>query len=187
MPTSPINSTARFSAAGAVAAAMLLDRLGDLPADRQHRVERGHRLLEHHADLAAAHLAHLVVGKLHQVAAVEHNLARDDAPRRARDQPQDGQRADRFARAALADDGDCFSRIDRIGDAVDRAHDPGAGAKLGTQVADFQERRQRRFSPQTLNQPDTNFVVAPLVAVAMPGCQSRRRFRHPLDPPRHRV
>ena len=35
--------------------------LGDLPADRQHRVERGHRLLKDHRDLVAADLAHLAL------------------------------------------------------------------------------------------------------------------------------
>src|SRR5215471_8359277 len=48
-------------------AAVLLEGLGDLPADGEHRIERGHRLLEHHADVAAAHLAHFAVGKLHEV------------------------------------------------------------------------------------------------------------------------
>ena len=33
------------------------DRLGDLLADREDRVERRHRLLEDHRDLGAAHLA----------------------------------------------------------------------------------------------------------------------------------
>ena len=37
--------------------------LGDLVGDPHHRVERGHRLLEHHPDLAAADVAH---GRLRQ-------------------------------------------------------------------------------------------------------------------------
>jgi serine kinase of HPr protein (carbohydrate metabolism regulator) len=64
---------------GRVGAAMLLDRLGDLAADRQDRVQRGHRLLENHADLAAAHLPHLFFRQAHQVAAGEQHLARGDA------------------------------------------------------------------------------------------------------------
>ena len=60
----------------AVGAAMLLEGLGDLPADRQHRVQRGHRLLKDHADVAAAHLAHLLVGKLQQVAPAKQDLGR---------------------------------------------------------------------------------------------------------------
>ena len=34
--------------------------LGDLPADGEHRVERGRRLLEHHGGVAATHVAQLV-------------------------------------------------------------------------------------------------------------------------------
>ena len=37
------------------------DRLGDLLADREDRVERGHRLLEDHRDVVAADLRHLVL------------------------------------------------------------------------------------------------------------------------------
>ncbi len=69
-----------------IAAAMLLDRLGDLPPDGQDRVQRGHRLLEHHADLAAAHLAHLFFGQQHQIAAGKHHLALRDLSRRVRDE-----------------------------------------------------------------------------------------------------
>ncbi len=36
------------------------DRLADLVAHGVHRVERGHRLLENHRDLAAPHLPHVV-------------------------------------------------------------------------------------------------------------------------------
>ena len=38
-----------------------LDRLGQVFDDALHRVERGHRILENHADLSAAQLAHLAV------------------------------------------------------------------------------------------------------------------------------
>ncbi len=48
-------STARASAASRDQALVQRQRLGDLPADGQHRVERGHRLLEDHRDLVAAH------------------------------------------------------------------------------------------------------------------------------------
>ena len=47
------------------------ERLHDLQADPEHRIERGHRLLEDHGDLAAADAAHLLVGELEQLAAVE--------------------------------------------------------------------------------------------------------------------
>src|ERR1051326_1890304 len=133
---------------GAVGAAMLLQGLGYLPADGEHRVERGHRLLEHHADVAPAHLAHFFAGKLHEVAAEEAHLAAGDPPGRIRDQAQDGERADRLARPAFADDRDGFARLDGVGNPVHRADDSRAGAELRVQVSDIQEWRQdlsRRF------------------------------------------
>src|SRR6266508_1932365 len=62
--------------------------LGDLCAYTVERVERGHRLLEHHGDLTAANLAHFgTVGRqLDQIgdlavavlALMQQNLAADD-------------------------------------------------------------------------------------------------------------
>ncbi len=43
-------------------------RLGDLLADRHHRVERAHRVLEDHRDSAPEMLAHLLVVETHQLA-----------------------------------------------------------------------------------------------------------------------
>jgi hypothetical protein len=51
------------------------ERLHDLQPDRQQRIERGHRLLEDHRDVAAADLAHRLVVEIEQVAAVEHDAA----------------------------------------------------------------------------------------------------------------
>jgi len=61
--------------------------LGDLSADRQHRVQRGHRLLKDHRDLVAADLAHLRLTEVQEVAPGKADRARDDAPGRRRDQP----------------------------------------------------------------------------------------------------
>ncbi len=66
----------------AVHAAVLLQGFGDLSPDGQDRVQRGHRLLEHHADVAAPHLAHFLLGELHQVAPGEQYLAFGDPPGR---------------------------------------------------------------------------------------------------------
>jgi hypothetical protein len=58
---------ARFGArARAVEAAMVqTSALRDLVADREDRVQRRHRLLEDHRDVAPADLAHLVLGQRH--------------------------------------------------------------------------------------------------------------------------
>jgi poly(A) polymerase len=37
-----------------------------------------------------------------------------------------------------------------VGNAIDRAHGSSTRAKFGAQVADFQKRRQRQFSPLNL-------------------------------------
>ena len=47
--------------------------LDDLFADRQDRVQRGHRLLKDHADIPAANAAPLPLGKRQQIAALEQN------------------------------------------------------------------------------------------------------------------
>src|SRR5260370_953574 len=78
-------------------------RLADLPADRQYRVERGHRLLKDHRDVVAAHVAHFSFAELAQVAPGEADHPRDDAPGRRRDEAQDRQRGDALAAARLAD------------------------------------------------------------------------------------
>src|SRR2546426_1272612 len=55
---------------------MLAQHLADLEADREHRVERGHRLLEDHRDLGAAQLLHLARSDREEVAAAVENPAR---------------------------------------------------------------------------------------------------------------
>ena len=45
-------------------------------------------------------------------------------------------------RAAFADDGDGFTGLDGIGDAIHGADNAGAGAELGAEVANIEEWRQ---------------------------------------------
>ena len=61
--------TASASAAAPSFSPWIDQHFGDLGADRRERVEARHRLLEHHADLAAAHLAHLRLGQRQELAA----------------------------------------------------------------------------------------------------------------------
>ncbi len=49
-----------FACCTAVHVLVEFDRLGDLVADTQDRIERGHRFLEHHRDLGAAEVAHCI-------------------------------------------------------------------------------------------------------------------------------
>src|SRR6516162_10398596 len=70
----------------AVGPAVLLKRFSNLAPDGENRIERRHRLLEHHADIAAPNFAHLRIRELHEVAAEEANLAARDSPGRIRNQ-----------------------------------------------------------------------------------------------------
>ncbi len=130
---------ARRCASVAGHATVLFQRLGDLAADRQHRIERGHRLLEHHADLTTADLAHFCSRKLHDIATGKQNLTACDASGRISDETQQRERTDRLARSAFADDGYGFPRLHRVGDAVDGTHDSRTGTEFGVQIPDFQE------------------------------------------------
>jgi hypothetical protein len=84
--------------------------LGNLVAAGEHRVQRGHRLLEHHGDRLAADGPHLGAGEGQQVAAPEPDMAADDAPGRCLDQSQDGRGGHALAAARLAHDGQRLAR-----------------------------------------------------------------------------
>ena len=101
MRTAFNSSRARLQAAGARLLFVHPDRLGDLVADREQRVQRGHRVLQDHRDPLAADVAHLGVGFLDQILALEQHPAADD-PRRRRQHPQDGQRERALAGARLS-------------------------------------------------------------------------------------
>ena len=79
---------------GARGALMHPDRLGDLVADREQRVQRGHRVLQDHRDALAAHMPHLLVGFEDEIFALEQHLAADDPGGRRQDaHDRQGQRA----------------------------------------------------------------------------------------------
>ena len=107
---------------------------GDLRADAVHRVQAGHRLLEDHADVAAAHGLHLGFRQRQQIQhlaaiAQQCRAAAHDAARRRAEQAHQSQRGDALAGAGLADDRQGFAgayperhpldRIDRAAFAVE--------------------------------------------------------------------
>ncbi len=63
------------------------DLLGHLPADGHHRIERRHRVLEDHGDVAAAPPAHRLRRLLQQINAVEKDAAAGGRRHRAADRP----------------------------------------------------------------------------------------------------
>src|SRR5262245_30760446 len=134
---------------GTIGPAVLLECLSDLPTDCENGIQRRHRLLEDHADVAAPNFTHLRVRQLHEIAAGEENLAARDPPGRIRNQAQNRQRADGLARSALADDCDCLALLDGIRYPVDGAHNSRTGPELGVQILNLQEWYQHpsRCSP----------------------------------------
>src|SRR5688572_20365960 len=93
--------------------------LHDLCADREHRVESGHRLLKNETDLSAADGAHVALAQLEEIAAaVEADRAPIGFPRRL-NQPQDRQRRHRLAAAGFADDSKRLAPAQLQADAID--------------------------------------------------------------------
>ena len=111
-------------------------RLADLTADRQHRVEARHRLLEDHRDVVAADRAHLAIGQLQQILAREADGASDPA-RRLGNQPHHRHRGDRLAAAGFADDGERLALVDMEGHTVHRAVDAAGGTEVGLEIFDL--------------------------------------------------
>ena len=138
MPTSFSNSSAR-ARRGLRHRQMNDQRLHDLEADRQHRIERAHRLLENHRDIAAADGAHFIGRQLQQIAALKHDAAADDAAGGFGQELHDGERRNRLAATRFADERDDFTRPHLIGNAFDRAHDAARGDEMNVQILDFQQ------------------------------------------------
>ncbi len=97
------------------------DRLGDLLADREHRIERQHRLLEDHRHRGAPHVGERAVVERQDVVAVDHDLAGDLALAR-RQQPHHRLERDALARARLAQDGHDLAARQVERHAVDGVH-----------------------------------------------------------------
>ena len=97
-------------------------RLGKLVADAQHRIERGHRVLEDEPHLGAAHAPQARRVEREQVLALQQRPARDDLRRRHGQQPEQRQHGHALARAALAHHAEQLARVQIEADAVDRMH-----------------------------------------------------------------
>ena len=119
------------------------DRLGDLVADGEHRVERRHRLLEDHGHGVAADVAHLVVRELQQVAAIEQDLAGHGAPR-SFDEAHRRHRRDALAAARFADHPQRLTVPDLEADPVDGLDDAVLGEEVGLEAFDLKKILRRR-------------------------------------------
>ena len=108
----------------------------ELPADRHRGVERGHRLLEDHADPGPAQGAQGLRRHRHHVPALEADGAARQ-PDRGRHEPHHGAGGQGLARAGFADDADDLPGEDLEGDVV---HDLAAcGADGEREARDIQQ------------------------------------------------
>ncbi len=163
---------------GGVRGLMGAHRLGNLPPDAMHRVQRRHRLLKDHRHLAAAHAAHRAIGERQQVGGAalpvgQQHAAGDDATRRRREQTHDGQRGHAFAGAALADDRERLALGDGEGDAFEGRDLPGIGAEADGEILHLQQRRHHapsmRGSSASRNPSPTKLKLATARVMTPPG------------------
>ena len=98
---------------------MFLQRLDQLGADGQDRIERGHRILEHDRQRSPAQLAQFLRRQLQQILPVEHHAAGELCL--LRQQLQDRPRQHGLAAAGFADDAERPPGADGEVDMIDRA------------------------------------------------------------------
>src|SRR5215510_12266340 len=114
-------------------------RFGDLSADAHHRVQRCHGLLEDNGDVVAANGAHFRFRYAYELASSEADAAADDASRRRRHQPQDGERRDTLAANGLADHAQNFTTREAQREDIDRTNHAIACQKPGPQFLNDEE------------------------------------------------
>ena len=115
------------------------DLLDDLMTDPVHRVQRAHRVLEHHRDPGAADSLQLLGRGLHQLGAVVGRGPLEAGVWSA-GQPHQSHRGDGLARTRFADDRHDLAGIDRERDAVHRLHGSVLGRERDSQAVDLEQR-----------------------------------------------
>jgi hypothetical protein len=113
--------------------------VSDLVADGHARVERGHRVLEHDANLASTNLAQLLAGHLGEVLAVEDDRTPGDVTT-LRQESEDRHPGHRLAGAGLAHDTERLARLEREAHPVHRSHLALAESDTGGQVTHLEKR-----------------------------------------------
>src|SRR5471032_668809 len=154
-----------------IAHAMDLQHLGDLVADPHQRIERGHRLLEDHADAVAAQQAHLRWSQRQQVAILEGDAAARDSQRR-RQESHDGGGGDRLAGAAFAHDAEDLAGLEIEAYILDRIGTVGALGQRDGEVADREQAHRWRASRgfmASLSPSPTRLSASTVRKMASPG------------------
>ena len=116
------------------------DRLHQLVADGEHRVERGHRVLEDHGDLSAPDVAHLLLGEARAGRTSWNRIwPVTTSPAGPFDQPHHREGAHRLAAPRLPHHPELLALVDGEGHPVDGAHDALVSGEVGAQVLDLEE------------------------------------------------
>ena len=115
-----------------------LHHVDELVADPQHRVERVHRALEDHRDVAPAVLAKLLAALAEEVLAPEADLAAGHAGRLAEDL-QDRVAGRALATAGLAREAEDLARVDLEVDVVDGTHALAGDLVVDDELPQLQE------------------------------------------------
>ncbi len=122
----------------------------DLESDRKHRVQRCHRILEDHRDLAPPHLSHLLFFEFHKIAIIKHNTVGYNFPWRLRDQPHHREHRHALPAPALPDDAQRLPLTHIKRDPVHRMYCPFIRVKPGLQIVHFQNFRRQGRSPLSI-------------------------------------
>src|SRR6266404_2211826 len=159
---------------------MMIGGLGDLPVDAEQRVQRCHRILQDHGDLAATDTAHLAWPLLCQFLPGEFYAAPDNA--RCRREQTDNRQASRgFAASRLAHEADRLTFVERKAQPVDSFDDASAAKRgvVGLQVGHPQQRGHRMTfqayklrscgSSRTLSQSPSSCVASTTSKIPRPG------------------
>src|SRR5436305_10175941 len=142
-------------------AAVELQHFRHLLADREHGIERAHRLLEHRGDLAPAQRAQAGLRHAEQVlAAIEHPTRRMHYGV-LRQQPQNRHRRDGLAATRLADERERRIRTHGETDAAHRFNRSAASqAERNTQILDGDQRAHRNFGSSASRRLSVNMENA---------------------------
>ena len=138
-----VDRAAALLGAARVGAILDVDRLG---RDREHRVERGHRVLKDHRDAIAAQAPQLALAELQDVAAVESDLAAADLGI-VREQPHHGGDQRGLAAAALPDQPDDLAARHGEIDMPQRMHPPARREEIDREVAHLEQHVHGSISP----------------------------------------
>ena len=140
---------------------------GDLQANRQHRVERGHRFLKHHADLPAAQPAQAFGRHGQHILPLPGHLAGNAGE--IGQQAGDGPQADGFAGAAFTDQPQYLAPADREADPIDGVHGAMAGGEGDGEVADLEQGGHFFTASKSASPSPVRLKPMPASTMATPG------------------